>query len=408
MQSLKKILKLLGLYSMITDVYDFYNHKQRFFELKRQIVSLDTNKRVFFFFPFYHTGGAELVHLNIVRSVKDLPTLTFFTLPSGDEDLINDFHNASECFDIQLFIRNKKEKKNLIKIIAQKINTQENPVVFTCHCSFFYELLPYLEEKVRCIDLIHAFTGIDEPGHEKESLPYLKMINKRVVITNQVKSQLNELYKEKGIYKNEAEKIQVIYNATHLTNFYEIKKDKEKITLIYAGRNSPEKRIHVIGQIASLLKQMNLKFEMVIIGSNLEEGINLNDRSSCTFLGALSQDEIAEWYQKAHAVLITSKREGFPMVFMEGMVFGCIPISTNVGGIPELINNEETGILIENSLDENELVGNFTKEIVSLFENIEKYQKISSTCLEFAQHHFTMERFNKEYRNLLLADVAAA
>ena len=121
---------------------------------------------------------------------------------------------------------------------------------------------------------------------------------------------------------------------------------------------------------------MNFHFEMVLIGSNLEEGINKEDRSSCTFLGALSLDEIAEWYQKAHAVLITSKREGFPMVFMEGMVFGCVPISTNVGGIPELIKNDETGILIENNMYEDELIERFIREIIHLFESKGKYQKI--------------------------------
>ena len=403
---LKKILKKLGVYSIITDLYDLYNHKQKFFALKRQIKSLDINKRIFFFFPFYHTGGAELVHLNIIRSVCDQPTVTFFTLPSGDEDFKNDFFNKSECYDIQLFIRSPKEKKSLIKIISQKINAQENPVVFACHSSFFYEILPHLDEKVKRIDLIHAFTGADEPGHEKESLPFLKMLNKRVVITNYVKSQLQDLYKEKGIEKNESEKIQVIYNATHLNSFSENK--KEKITLLYVGRNSPEKRIHLIGQIASRLKQKNFNFEMLLIGSNLDEGIYLEDRPSCTFLGALSQDEITEWYQKAHAVLITSRREGFPMVFIEGMMFGCVPISTNVGGIPELIKNEETGILIENSLDEDELVERFTKEIIQLFESTEKYQKISSICSEFAQQYFTMDRFIMEYRNLLLSDSEAA
>jgi glycosyltransferase involved in cell wall biosynthesis len=408
LQGLKKILKKIGLYSIITNLYDKYIHKRRFFELRRQIKGLEINKRVFFFFPFYHTGGAELVHLNIIRSISDKPSVTFFTLPSGDDDLKNDFYNASECFDIQFYIRNKKEKKNLIKIISQKINAQVNPVVFACHCSFFYEILPYLEEKVKRFDLIHAFTGIDEPGHEKESLPYLKMINKRVVITNQVKTQLNELYKEKGIDKNESDKIQVIYNATHLSHFAEIKKDKEKITLLYVGRNSPEKRIHLIGKIASRLKKMNFHFEMVLIGSNLEKGIDLDDRSSCTFLGALSQEEISKWYNKACAVLITSRREGFPMVFMEGMMFGCVPISTNVGGIPELIKNEETGILIENSLDEGDLVEKFTIEIIKLFESHEKFQKISTNGFEYALNNFKLERFNEEYRNLLLEDGEAA
>ena len=408
MRVLKKIILSLGNFTLITILLNKWKYKILFFKLKSDIQNLENDYQVIFFYPYYHMGGAELVHLNIVKSVKGYKCLMFFTMPSGDNQFIEEFNSLGKVIDVEKYIRTHEDFKTIKNLIIKKIESIKPMVIFGCHSPMFYVIISELKNKFRTIDLIHAFTDNNEFGYENQSLPFLKFLSKRIVITNHVKSLLKSLYEENGIDKKEAEKIQVIYNATHLTNCSEIKKDKEKITLVYAGRNSPEKRIHLIGQIASRLKQMNFNFEMVLIGSNLKEGINSGDRSSCTFLGALSQDEIAEWYQKAHAVLITSKREGFPMVFMEGMVFGCIPISTNVGGISELLKNEETGILIENSLDEDELIERFIREIIVLFESKEKYQKISSVCSEFAQQYFTMDRFIMEYRNLLLSDSEAA
>ena len=373
-----------------------------FLKIEKKISRIENNNCVFFFLPFYHLGGAELVHLNIIKSISDKPTVTFFTMKSSDNHFKQEFYKNSYCIDINKFVRTHKDRIRISKYILKKMNQQEKLTIFGCHSYIFYFVLTNRNTDIRAIDLIHAFTDQNEIGHETESLPSLSKIDKRITITEHVREQLRQLYSMNEINDEENQKIEVIYNATSLKIQKNFERSFDKITLLYVGRNSPEKRIHLIGKIASRMKQMNLNFEMILIGSNLEEGINQEDRSSCTFLGALSQDEIAEWYQKAHVVLITSKREGFPMVFMEGMVFGCVPVSTNVGGIPELIKNEETGILIENSLDEDELIERFIREIIQLFEPKEKYKKISFNCSEFAKQHFTMERFNKEYRELIL------
>ena len=57
--------------------------------------------------------------------------------------------------------------------------------------------------------------------------------------------------------------------------------------------------------------------------------------------------------------MITSFREGFPMVIPEAMAQGAIPISTNVGGINEHITNFENGVLIDNSVNEDEIINQF-------------------------------------------------
>ena len=402
MKTIKTILKHLGLYSFVTQFYDTVNYEIQFLKLKISINKISNDTRVFFFFPFYHTGGAELVHLNIIKSISNQQNVTFFTLPSGDEDLKKEFFKISNCFDIQRFIRTENKKKTIAKSIANKINYNQKSVVFACHSSFFYYVLPFISDKKKKIDLIHAFTGENEPGHEKESLSYLDQINHRVVITNQVKSQLIELYDKNNIDKKNNNKIQVIYNATKLTFSNWKEKEIDEFTILYVGRNSPEKRIHLIGKIATKLKSFNEKIRLVLIGSNLENAVLPEDKKNCIFVGGMPQDEIGKWYEKAHATIITSWREGFPMVFMESMTFGCVPISTNVGGISELIRNQINGVLINNIDQEDELVNSFTNRIVELTEKRALFLEISKYCFDFAINNFNMSRFNQEYKTLLL------
>jgi glycosyltransferase involved in cell wall biosynthesis len=402
LKTIKKILTSLGLYKYITQLYDLLIFEYQFILLKKKLGNLNSKNRVFFFFPFYHTGGAEIVHLNIVKSVSEYPTVTMFSLPSGDEDLKNEFFKISNCFDIQLFIRNQKKRKILVQTIAKKINNQKKTTVFGCHSHFLYDLLPYLDQKITKIDFLHAFTDIHEPGHEKESLPFVNYFDKRIVITKNLKNQLELFYNKNNISTTLKEKIQVIYNATHFEAAYRENKSNEKFTLLYIGRNSPEKRVHLIGKIATILQSLNLNTEVVLIGANLEDAVLPEDKTNCKFIGSLNQDEIETWYKKANVTLITSKREGFPLVFMESMIFGGIPISTNVGGISELIKNQVNGILINNDKNEEEIIYEFCTQIESLVKNAEMFDAISKNAFQFAYLNFGMQRFREEYQNLLL------
>ena len=54
-----------------------------------------------------------------------------------------------------------------------------------------------------------------------------------------------------------------------------------------------------------------------------------------------------ELLKKVIAVILPSYNEGLPMAILEGMAAGKTIISTNVGGIPEVVSDGENGILIE-------------------------------------------------------------
>ena len=400
-EKIKVFFKFIQLYRLLTKIYDYFNHILGFIKILKLIIKIDPNVEVFFFFPFYHTGGAERVHLDIVSSMKK-KSVVFFTLPSANEHFKSKFNSVSTCVELEKFIRKPFQRYIVKYILLKKINFGKNKVVFGCHSMLFYELLSSMNSNVKRIDLIHAFTGPCEPGFEKTSLPYIPLIEKRVVINLKAKNDILNLYEEKKIDSNFNERIQIIPNSTDFTCEVCPIKTENEFKVLYVGRNSPEKRINLLGKIASDLKKVNDKIEIILIGENLIDTIDLADQKACVFLANVDdRDFLAELYSGAHCVIITSSREGFPMVFMEGMTFGCIPVSTDVGGIQEHVLNEETGFLVENTNDDVILIDCFVKLLLKIEQDRMKFEKISLNSHRHAQHNFGKAKFNFSYEQLI-------
>jgi len=73
------------------------------------------------------------------------------------------------------------------------------------------------------------------------------------------------------------------------------------------------------------------------------EASGVGDR--LTLLGFLRQDELARWYQAADFFCFGSLREGCPNVVIEALACGTPVLSTPVGAVPDLIEDERCGLL---------------------------------------------------------------
>ncbi|MDH3314155.1 MAG: glycosyltransferase family 4 protein [Gammaproteobacteria bacterium] len=92
---------------------------------------------------------------------------------------------------------------------------------------------------------------------------------------------------------------------------------------------------------------------LFIIGEGREERslkqlacvLGIQDR--VRFLGAMPQEQLADYYGAADALVLASSREGWPNVLLEAMACGTPVVSTRVGGTPEIVAAPEAGVLSE-------------------------------------------------------------
>ena len=65
------------------------------------------------------------------------------------------------------------------------------------------------------------------------------------------------------------------------------------------------------------------------------------------FVGRVDPDQIASEYAQAEVFCGLSRSEALGNVFIEAQAAGCAVLGTNIGGIPDIVKNEETGLLID-------------------------------------------------------------
>jgi glycosyltransferase involved in cell wall biosynthesis len=365
------------------------------------IKPLKREYRIFFFLSFYQTGGAEKVHAQIVQAAGGSDCIVFFTRHSVDNRFLEDFKKSGAALrDISGFTDNKwLYFMNLIYrgIITGYINHQkQKPVVFNGQCNFAYKISPWIDKIIRQVELIHSLNTFSYIR-----IPFIPFISKTIMISRKRIEDHKELYLRYKIPVTTAERIIYIPNGIPLPESVKTERPLSPFTVLYSGRSSPEKRIHLIMSMARELHDMNEDVQFEMIG-NLSDSVNTEAFPFIKFHGNISDTQkISSIYSRAHLLLITSSAEGFPMVIMEAMASGCAIMATPVGEIPFHVKNGENGFLFSSAVNEADIIREGCEIILRLKNNPEQWKKISATNIRYATENFGIEKFNSSYSDLL-------
>ncbi|MBN2143518.1 MAG: glycosyltransferase [Candidatus Aureabacteria bacterium] len=146
--------------------------------------------------------------------------------------------------------------------------------------------------------------------------------------------------------------------------------------MIFVGRLVKEKGIYLLLDAFKEVSTNHQDLRLVVVGSGKENEmikkfISDHDLSQKIRLtGPLQTPEVAEYVKCADVLVLPSDGEAWGNVIDESLFCGVPVIATRVGGIPELVKNNETGLLIP--------PGNLSALIQALqfmLQNKEKYKK---------------------------------
>ena len=171
----------------------------------------------------------------------------------------------------------------------------------------------------------------------------------------------------------------------------------------YVGRLSAEKGLKYLITACAELVASGIPLRALIIGEGpqrneleqLSRQLGLGDQ--VVFAGF--QKDVAQWLPCMDVFVLPSLTEGTPMALLEAMTYGVPAVASAVGGVPEMIKNGETGILVPPGKAEE--ISNAT---LALFRDPAQRQKLSQNAITFARTRYSVEqwigRIEMEYQKL--------
>ncbi len=130
------------------------------------------------------------------------------------------------------------------------------------------------------------------------------------------------------------------------------KKDKNEIHLVSVGRNHWKKGYHYMLDALHQLKEKGYKITYTLIGQDvapeslLVQIVQLGLTDVVKFKDKMSQEELLSVYQTHDVLVLPSLEEGIANVVLEAMAVGLPVVSTDCGGMAEVVKNKETGWLV--------------------------------------------------------------
>ena len=210
----------------------------------------------------------------------------------------------------------------------------------------------------------------------------LNMSDKVIVLSEEWKDYFKKIIDES--------KIIVIYNAIILPNDFD--KDVNTKKILFLGRLGKRKGIYDLLDVMSEIVKNDANVKLYIGGDGEVEQVKnviVSDglQNNVKYVGWISGKQKEELLKNCSIYILPSYNEGMPMSVLEAMAYKNVTISTNVGGIPKVICNEQNGIIINPG--DKKTLNNYINKIL-IDEDFRK--KLSLNARSTIEQKFNMEK----------------
>jgi len=202
-------------------------------------------------------------------------------------------------------------------------------------------------------------------------------------------------------FKIEPDKIKVIpYPIDQKLLLIKKKEIKDPKIIFYAGRLEERKGIHILLEAIPLVTAKEPAVKFLFFGSegdkNIREKIktclnNSNLAAKVEFYPFTPKNKLLNYLAEADICVVPSLWDNSPNVIYEAMAAGKAVVATAVGGIKELIVDNQTGVLFSSYNSKT-----LAEKIIELLSNKEKREKISAKAKEEAARRFNAELVTQE------------
>ncbi|NRB40944.1 MAG: glycosyltransferase [Pseudomonadales bacterium] len=307
-------------------------------------------KTIVYLITSFIRGGAEAQVAKLAAALSneiDVHVVSMVGMPGDELE-----HPELEGKNITIhFLGMQKGKAGLYDLfLAYKLLRLISPDVVHSHM-VHANILARLLKPFLCYKLISTAHNVVEcQGFMSSIYRYTKRLSN---INTQVSQAGLDAYKKEGLFSTEDI---LLYNGVESTFFVSLdslprRGNNRCLKLLCVAKYRPQKNLTGLIDACSLLKNKGINFSLEIAGDGelfdeIDQYRAKSDVANEIKLIGLRSD-IRELMKKADAVVLSSHYEGLPMVLIEAAAVGTLIVSTDVGGIAEIVIDGDTGFLVK-------------------------------------------------------------
>jgi glycogen(starch) synthase len=193
----------------------------------------------------------------------------------------------------------------------------------------------------------------------------------------------------------------VIHNGIESATFPPARIPADMFRVLYLGRLAEQKGIDVLLNAMAVVIRRFPRARLVIAGdgpkrADLEDQVvRLGLSQSIEFLGWVAPQRVPRVISSASMLVIPSRWEGLPNVALQAGLMGRPVVGSRVGGLPEIVDHQQTGILVP---PENSDV--LSEAIIRLLQNPDTASQMGQAARVKIEREFGWEQYVDSYETL--------
>ena len=191
------------------------------------------------------------------------------------------------------------------------------------------------------------------------------------------------------------ERIELCYNGVDAAEFYpEVPKPAPVVDASFLIGAvcvlRPEKALDLLQDAFARVRHLKPGMKLLIVGSGPEflrlqaNGRRLGLQDECKFVPGTPL--VPQFLRTLDIFVLCSRSEAFSNTLLEAMACGCCAIGSRVGGTPELIGNDQRGLLFRSGD-----AGDLAEKLATLIGNGQMRRKLGARAAEFARTRLNIE-----------------